>query len=128
MLWIIFTTLKRNGINPGQAILSNMNMALLSKSLSSGITLIFCTIAGKTSLTHWWIFCEFLYRVNSSYLGSDYKWTNLNITVKKYINFSNVRHRTLAFWGLYWGNWGELPYLNLPGTALDYTGWTGRGY
>ena len=69
-----------------------------------------------------------LYRINSSFFGSDYDWTSLTLSVKKYINFSTVRHRTLAFWGLFWGNWGEIPYLNLPGTALDYTGWTGRGY
>jgi hypothetical protein len=68
------------------------------------------------------------YRINSEYLGSDYNWISLYLTLKKYINLSNRRHRTLAFWGLYWANWGELPYLNMPGTALDFTGWTGRGY
>jgi hypothetical protein len=29
---------------------------------------------------------------------------------------------------MYWGTIGEVPYFNLPGTALDYTGRTGRGY
>lgn len=73
-------------------------------------------------------YLSLLYRINTSFFGSDYDWASLTLSVKKYINFSNLRHRTLAFWGLYWGNWGEIPYLNLPGTALDYTGWTGRGY
>ncbi len=100
-----------------------------SNSLSSGITfnLLYDSRINPINPIGGF-FLNILYLVNSTQIGSDYNWTNLNIDTKKYINFSKVRHRTLAFWGLYRANWGELPYLNMPGTALDFTGWTGRGY
>jgi len=100
-----------------------------SNSLSSGVTFNLLYDSRRNPINPiGGFYLNILYRLNSTSLGSDYNWTSLYLTAKNYINFSNVRHRTLAFWGMYWANWGELPYLNMPGTALDFTGWTGRGY
>lgn len=66
-------------------------------------------------------------RMNDSFTGSDNTWQSVYLDARKYINFSTTRHNTLAFWGMYWGTWGDTPYLNLPGTGLDYSNWTGRG-
>jgi len=67
-------------------------------------------------------------RQNSKNLGSTYEWGSLYWDTRKYISFSNMRHKTLALRSLYWATWGEVPYLNLPAIGYDYTGWTGRGY
>jgi outer membrane protein assembly factor BamA len=108
---------------------SQYEYGTLSNSFSSGLTFNVLYDSRKNIINPLGgSYLNIVYRINSSALGSDYNWTGLYITGKRYINFSHARHRTLAFWGLYWGNWGELPYLNMPGTALDYTGWTGRGY
>lgn len=68
------------------------------------------------------------FRINSDVLGSNFEWQSIYFDTRKYISFSRIRHKTLAFRTLYWVTWGEVPYLNLPATGLDYSGWTGRGY
>jgi hypothetical protein len=67
-------------------------------------------------------------RVNRDFLGSSYNWNSLHFETRKYINFSSVRHSTLAMRVIYWSAWGDVPYLSLPSTGYDYTGTTGRGY
>jgi hypothetical protein len=66
--------------------------------------------------------------VNYPAIGSDYTWKSLFFDNRQYFNFSHYRHRVLALRGLFWGTWGEVPYLNLPGTRLGDADWTGRGY
>lgn len=67
-------------------------------------------------------------RMSSPAFGSDYTWNSVIIDTRKYFSFSNVRHKTLALWGLYWVTWGEVPYLDLPGSRLYPDAWSGRGY
>ena len=67
-------------------------------------------------------------RINRVYLGSSYNWNSVYFETRKYINFSRVRHSTLALRAMYWTTWGEVPYLNLPSIGYDFTGTTGRGY
>jgi outer membrane protein assembly factor BamA len=99
------------------------------RALSSGIIFNFLFDNRKNSINPLQGFYSNLrFRINSPVLGSDYNWKSLYFDTRKYISFSKIRHRTLAFWGLYWATWGDVPYLNLPGNALDYSGWTGRGY
>lgn len=74
------------------------------------------------------LYSNLTFRINSEYLGSSYNWQSLYFETRKYINFSMVRHRTLALRAMYWTTWGEVPYLNLPSTGYDFTGTTGRGY
>jgi len=98
-------------------------------SLSSGITFNVLIDSRKNSINPLnGLYSNFLLRYNDSWLGSDYKWQSLYFDTRKYISLSNNRHRTLALWGLCWATWGEVPYLNLPGTGLDYSNWSGRGY
>lgn len=61
-------------------------------------------------------------------LGSSTSFSALQFDIRKYISFNEKRHQVLALWSMYWGTYGEVPYLNLPGTALDLYGRTGRGY
>jgi len=61
-------------------------------------------------------------------LGSQYKWQSVFIDTRRYINIDTYRRRVIALRGLFWGTWGEVPYLNIPGTRLGDATWTGRGY
>jgi len=100
-----------------------------SSSLSSGVTFNFLYDNRKNSVNPLnGLYSHLMLRINSHVFGSKYTWNSIYFDTRKYISFSNIRHRTLAFWGLYWVTWGDVPYLNLPGNGLDYSGWTGRGY
>lgn len=68
------------------------------------------------------------YSYSAPSLGSTYTWSSIIMDVRKYIPFRYDRHSTLALWVMYWGTYGDVPYLNLPGTAQDLGGRTGRGY
>jgi len=74
------------------------------------------------------LYCNLTLRINSEYTGSSYSWNSFYFETRKYINFSTIRHKTLALRAIYWDAWGDVPYLNLPSTGYDYTGTTGRGY
>ncbi|UXP34042.1 BamA/TamA family outer membrane protein [Reichenbachiella agarivorans] len=73
-------------------------------------------------------FTNLILRVNPIWMGSDELWYALYLDTRKYINLSKEKHRVLAFWGLYWATWGDVPYLNLPASGLDFLGSSGRGY
>jgi outer membrane protein assembly factor BamA len=74
------------------------------------------------------LYSNFTFRINREFLGSDFNWSSVYFETRKYVNFSSVRHSTLALRGIYWSTWGEVPYLSLPSTGYDFTGTTGRGY
>ena len=60
--------------------------------------------------------------------GSQYTWKSVFFDTRRYINLSTYRRRVVALRGLFWGTWGEVPFLNIPGTRLGEAFWTGRGY
>ena len=69
-------------------------------------------------------------RYNTKLLGSTKESGQLYTEFRKYwsISTKNPEH-VIALW--YWGSfmlWGELPYLELPGTAYDTYNRSGRGY
>lgn len=74
------------------------------------------------------IYMSLVYRVNPSFLPNDYTWQSLYLDGRKYFSFSERRHSILGFWAVYWGCYGDVPYFNTPGTALDGGGRIGRGY
>jgi len=68
------------------------------------------------------------FRFNQKFLGSTYNWTSIYFDNRKYISLSDHWHSVLAFWALYWGTYGNVPYLDLPTTAGDVSEKIGRGY
>ena len=68
------------------------------------------------------------YKICSPNLGSTSAWTSLYYDMRKYFSLNPKGHHILALWAIYWGTYGDVPYFNLPGTALDLYGRTGRGY
>ena len=63
------------------------------------------------------------------FLGGDSNWQKLNLDLRTYAKVARERRQTLAFWvfaDLVVG--GVAPYLDLPATATDTYGRSGRGY
>jgi hypothetical protein len=68
------------------------------------------------------------YKIFSPKLGSTYSWSSVALELRKYVGLSDRRRNILAFWMMYWGTFGDVPYMNLPGTAQDLYSRSGRGY
>ncbi|MGZ3885724.1 MAG: BamA/TamA family outer membrane protein, partial [Bacteroidia bacterium] len=76
-------------------------------------------------------YTAFIYRYNSTYLGSDNDWQSLIVDLRKYIKVPRRGRtdNTLAFWSYSWFSFGgKTPYLDLPSTAWDTYSNMGRGY
>ena len=69
-------------------------------------------------------------RINQTWIGSSRNSMQLTSDFRKYFSLSSASPETvLAFWN--WGSYlvaGNIPYLELPGTARDGTFRSGRGY
>jgi hypothetical protein len=69
-------------------------------------------------------------RVNQTWIGSTKNAVQFTTDFRKYFSLSDVAPETvLAFWN--WGSYlasGNIPYLELPGTARDGSFKSGRGY
>jgi outer membrane protein assembly factor BamA len=67
-------------------------------------------------------------RSNPALFGNSLIWSGLYLDARKYVSLSSSKRRILAFWAMYWGSFGSVPYLLLPATSTDFYGQTGRGY
>lgn len=76
------------------------------------------------------IFFDAGLRVNQTWIGSTKNSVQFITDFRKYISLSDANPETvLALWN--WGSYllnGNIPYLELPGTARDMTFRSGRGY
>lgn len=76
------------------------------------------------------IFFDAGIRVNQTWIGSTKNSIQLTSDLRKYISLSETQPQfVLALWN--WGSYlvsGNIPYLELPGTARDGTFRSGRGY
>jgi len=76
------------------------------------------------------VYADLNLRYNTKLIGSTKESAQLYTELRKYFSLSrkNPEH-VLAFW--YWGSfllWGDLPYIELAGTAYDTYNRSGRGY
>ncbi len=69
-----------------------------------------------------------VYRVNPRAFANDNTWTSLYADARKYFRLPTLRRNIIALWGFYWASYGNVPYLNLPGTTMEYNARSGRGY
>lgn len=76
------------------------------------------------------IYADLGLRVNQSWIGSTKNAFQITTDFRKYFSLSDANPETvLALWN--WGSYlisGNVPYLELPGTARDGTFRSGRGY
>ncbi len=74
------------------------------------------------------LYSSLSFRLNPVFMGSSYNWSSIYFDNRKYIPLSDHWHSVLAFWLVYWGTYGEVPYFDLPATASDISEKLGRGY
>ncbi len=76
------------------------------------------------------IYADVGVRINQTWIGSTKNAVQVNSDFRKYFSLSDTYpEEVLAFWN--WGSYlvsGNVPYLELPGTAKDGTYRSGRGY
>jgi len=71
-------------------------------------------------------YAAFIYRVNP--LTTNAQWTSVYLDARRYFRLPSIKRKIVALSAFYWGTDGKVPYLNLPGTQLEFTGRSGRGY
>jgi hypothetical protein len=101
-----------------------------SSSRSSGInlSLLFDNRSNPVNAMGGW-FANAVYRDNIKALGSDTRWSSLQLDVRKYFKLSKHSNNVLAFWSYTWLTLsGRQPYLDLPAVGNDTYNNTGRGY
>lgn len=108
---------------------SQYGIGTSGSTTSSGFTINLLRDSRKNSINPTGgFYTALVYKFNLKKLGSTYEWQSFYADARKYVPLSNTKHRILGFWVFYWGTFGDVPYLNLPGTAQDLYGRAGRGY
>ncbi|MDP9076494.1 MAG: outer membrane protein assembly factor [Bacteroidota bacterium] len=75
------------------------------------------------------IYANLIYRNNLKFMGSDSRWSSMQLDVRKYFKLSDHSNNVLAFWSYTWLILnGKPPYLDLPSVGNDTYNNTGRGY
>ncbi|MBY0436350.1 MAG: BamA/TamA family outer membrane protein, partial [Cyclobacteriaceae bacterium] len=67
-------------------------------------------------------------RFNPAWLGNEDLWTSVYLDGRHYFPLDLKKRKVLALWAFYWGSFGNVPYFNLPGTALEFNARSGRGF
>ena len=73
-------------------------------------------------------YLNFTVRRNLSFLGSTGEWTSEKLDMRRYLKLSPTSDNILALWSVVWFTQGNVPYLDMPGTAEDMFNNMGRGY
>jgi len=73
-------------------------------------------------------YASFIFRQNTTFLGSDNNWESAQADFRKYIKLSANSNNVLAIWSIAAFTWGDAPYLDLPATGSDMYNNSGRGY
>jgi hypothetical protein len=101
-----------------------------NNSFSSGITVNLLYDTRQNLLNPFpGLYGNFIYRVNTSILGSDNNSQSLYLDGRKYVSLSSSGPKNiLAFWAYYWTTLSHgTPYLNLPSIGMDPYNRSGRG-
>jgi len=100
-----------------------------NSSLSSGVTFSYLFDNRKNPINPKnGGYVDFTFRQNAGFLGSDGNWSSVKLDARRYLKLSPTSNNILAFWSIVWLTQGNVPYLDLPGTAEDMFNNSGRGY
>lgn len=125
----LFYNMSETSLQEGETDLHKYGIGTSGSTTSSGLAFNLVRDSRKNALNpRNGFYSNFSYKYSAPFLGSTYTWSSVIVDIRKYIPFRYDRHSTMAFWVMYWGTYGDVPYLNLPGTAQDLAGRTGRGY
>ncbi|MFI5218941.1 MAG: BamA/TamA family outer membrane protein [Bacteroidia bacterium] len=124
-----FYNVNENWVYDGESDFTGYGTGTDSTTISSGITFNLLRDSRKNSINpKGGFYSNAIYKINTHSMGSSFEWTSLYLDSRKYFSLNDSRHSILGFWAFYWGTYGDVPYLNLPGTTLDLAGRSGRGY
>ena len=99
------------------------------QTTSTGITINFLFDNRRNSINpSQGFYSSLFFRFNPKFLANDYEWSSIYFDTRKYFSLSDKRHSVLGIWVLYWGSFGDVPFVNLPGTKLDLGQRSARGY
>jgi len=73
-------------------------------------------------------YASFVFRENSTVLGSNANWQSLQFDFRKYFKLSTTSNNIFAIWSIMAFTSGYVPYLDLPATGGDMYNNSGRGY
>jgi outer membrane protein assembly factor BamA len=74
------------------------------------------------------IFLSAVLRLNPSWLSNENLWSSIYLDWRQYFPLQGGLRKLFAVSAFYWGSFGRVPYFNLPGTQLEPSGRSGRGY
>lgn len=99
------------------------------ESVSSGITMNLLRDSRKNSGNPKnGFYTTLIFRLNNKKLGSSEDWNSVYFDARKYFPIATRQPSLFALRSMYWGTFGNTPYLDLPGSFLDLSGRAGRGY
>ncbi len=125
----LYFNMSETSLQEGETDLHKYGIGTSGSTTSSGLAFNLVRDSRKNALNpRNGFYTNVTYKYSAPFLGSTYTWSSVIVDIRKYIPFRYDRHSTMAFWVMYWGTYGDVPYLNLPGTAQDLAGRTGRGY
>ncbi|MHA4810088.1 BamA/TamA family outer membrane protein [Flavitalea flava] len=101
-----------------------------ANSFSSGITFNLLYDTRNNSLNPLpGSFLNAIFRVNPTFMGSNFYWTSLYLDARKYFSIRPKGQNVLALWSYLWTTLGSNPpYLNLPAVGGDTYQRSGRGF
>ncbi len=100
-----------------------------SSSFSTGITFNLLRDNRKNSINpNQGFYTSISVRTNPNWLENSNQWSSVYIDSRKYFSLDKNKRKIIAVWAMYWGSYGQVPYLNLPGTSLETNARSGRGY
>lgn len=115
---------------PSQSLNDYTLYGKTTSSISSGVTfnLLYDNRVNSINARNG-AYANIIFRPNLKLLGSDNNWQSLTIDLRKYVPITPGGKSIIAFWTLetFTLN-GHAPYFDLPSTAWDTNGNTGRGY
>jgi hypothetical protein len=74
------------------------------------------------------LYIQTVLRVNPGWLANDNLWSSLYVDGRRYFKLDGPKRKIIAVSAFYWGSFGNVPYFGLPGTELELSGRSGRGY
>jgi outer membrane protein assembly factor BamA len=73
-------------------------------------------------------YTNFSFQIYRPAFGSTYSWEAFVADARKYIRLSLKNRHILSFRVVYWGSFGQVPYIDMPATFTDREARMGRGY
>jgi hypothetical protein len=121
--------ISQSGSSVSPSVFEKYGVGTGTTSFSSGLTFNILHDSRKNSINASdGLYYALIFRSNPAFMDNPSNWHSLYLDARKYFVIPSDKRKILALWGIYWGSYGNVPYLNLPGTQLELAGRSGRGF